>query len=70
MLVIWKPPSITSPKNIRSTRCVRASRQRWPDGCSGYGAVMSAVQPASASVAGLPSSAARGIAFHGRQKSQ
>jgi hypothetical protein len=31
---------------------------------------MSAVQAGSGSVAGLPSSAARRIAFHGRQKSQ
>ena len=37
---------------------------------SGYGAVMSAVQVGSGSVAGLPSSAARAIAFHGLQKSQ
>ena len=46
------------------------SRHMWPDGWSGYGAVISAVQAASGSVAGLPSSSARGIAFHGRQKSQ
>ena len=49
---------------------VRAIERKCPDGCSGYGAVRSAIQEGSASVSGLPSSAARGIAFHGRQKSQ
>ena len=70
MLVILKPPSTTFPKNVLRMRTWALSRQRWPDGWSGYGAVMSAVQPESGSVASLSSSAARGIAFHGRQKSQ
>src|SRR4029453_3803630 len=64
------PPSGLSPKNIRSTVTCAASRQLCPEGHSGYGAVRSAVQVGSASVAGLSSSPARGIAFHGRQKSK
>ena len=71
VLVIWKgPPSGSSPKNIRSTVTCAASRQLCPEVHSGYGAVRSAVQVASGSVAGFPSSNARGIAFHGRQKSK
>jgi hypothetical protein len=69
VLVIWKPPG-ASPKNSRSTVTCAASRQLCPEVQSGYGAVRSAVQVGSASVAGLSSSPARGIAFHGRQKSK
>ena len=43
------------PKNVCSTRRYALSSERCPDGCSGYGAVMSAVHAASGSVAGLPS---------------
>ena len=64
------PPTGSSPKNIRSTVVFAASGQLWPEVHSGYGAVMSAVQVASATVAGLLSSPARGTAFHGRQKSK
>ena len=70
VLVIWKPTLGASPKNIRSTVTCAASRQLCPEGHSGYGAVRSAVQVASGSVAAFPSSNARGIAFHGRQKSK
>ena len=69
-LVIWKPPAGASPKNMRRKATCAVSWQLCPDGHSGYGAVMSAVHAASAVVAGLPSSAARGMAFHGRQKSK
>ncbi len=69
VLVIWKPPG-ASPKNIRSTVTCAASRQLCPETHSGYGAVMSAVQVGSVAVAAFPSSSARGIAFHGRQKSK
>ena len=69
-LVIWKPPSARRRRTCRSTVTFAASRQLCPETHSGYGAVMSAVQVGSAAVAGLPSSAARAIAFHGRQKSK
>src|SRR6476659_3804997 len=61
---------MASPKNIRSTETCAASRQLCPETHSGYGAVSSAVQVGSGSVARFPSSKARGIAFHGRQKSK
>ena len=35
MLVILKPPAITSPKNVCKMRVWAPSRQRWPDGWSG-----------------------------------
>src|SRR6185503_3970535 len=69
VLVIWKLPG-ASPKNIRSTETCAASRQLCPETHSGYGAVRRAVQVESGSVAVFPSSKARGIAFHGRQKSK
>src|SRR6185436_16818704 len=69
VLVIWKLPG-ASPKNIRSTETCAASRQLCPETHSGYGAVRRAVQVESGSVAVFPSSSARGIAFHGRQKSK
>src|SRR6266540_7134458 len=65
-LVIWKPSGMASPKNIPRTRRYEPSWQRCPDGCSGYGAVISAFHVGSGSVSALPSSAARVIAFHGR----
>ena len=71
MLVIWKgPPTGSSPKNIRITAACAPSRQLCPEVHSGYGAVRSAVQVASGAVSAFPSSNARGIAFHGRQKSK
>src|SRR3954447_70461 len=69
VLVIWKLPG-TSPKNRRKTVTCAASRQLCPETHSGYGAAMSGAQLASGSVASFPSSEARGIAFHGRQKSK
>ena len=55
VLVIWKgPPTGSSPKNIRSTVMCAASRQLCPEAHSGYGAVMSAVQVASAIRGGVP----------------
>src|SRR6476646_7849546 len=68
-LVIWNLPGV-SPKNSRSTLTWEASRQLCPEVHSGYGAEMSGAQFASGSVAAFPSSRARGIAFHGRQKSK
>ena len=71
VLVIWKgPPTGSSPKNIRSTAACAPSRQLCPEVHSGYGAVRSAVQVASGSVAAFPSSNVVVIAFHGRQKSK
>src|SRR5215211_5650264 len=55
--------------DIPSTVTLAATRQLCPEVHSGYGAVMSAVQVGSGSVAAFPSSDAREIAFHGRQKS-
>src|SRR5215216_3796189 len=69
VLVTSKPIS-SVPKKICSAVRYAASLQRCPEGWDGYGAVRSALQDGSGSVPGLPSSAARGIAFHGRQKSQ
>src|SRR5215203_831256 len=54
------PNETLFPKNICSTPRCALSRQRCPDGCSGYGAVKSGVQDGSVGW----------IAFHGRQKSQ
>src|SRR4029079_2699409 len=71
VLVIWKgPPAGSSPKNLRSTGVCAASRQLCPEVHSGYGAEMSAVQLREGSVATCASASARGIAFHGRQKSK
>src|SRR5215207_3109853 len=69
-LLVTSKPISSVPKKISSAVRYAASLQRCPEGWDGYGAVRSAVQDGSGSVAGLPSSAARGIAFHGRQKSQ
>src|SRR5215208_3810627 len=55
-LLLVTPNEVLFPKNICSTRIAAVSSARWPDGCSGYGAVRSGVQDE--------------IAFHGRQKSQ
>ena len=70
VLVIWKPPEGASPKNIRKMATCAPSRQLCPDGHSGYGAVRSAAQVGSATVAAFPSSNGLVIAFHGRQKSK
>src|SRR5215207_11078841 len=69
-LLVTSNPISPVPKNIPSTVRYAASLQRCPEGWDGYGAVRSALHDGSGSVAGLPSSAARGIAFHGRQKSK
>src|SRR5215211_69146 len=52
------------------TRVCELSTPRCPDGCSGYGAVISGVHVRSGEVAGLPSFAALRIASNGRQKSK
>src|SRR5690242_8199397 len=62
--------SLFVPKNDRIASSAALSSPMWPDGCSGYGAVISAVHVGSAAVAGLPSSSAPRIACHGRQKSK
>src|SRR5438552_6638246 len=61
---------LSVPKNICNTSRCALSPERWPDGCSGYGAVRSGAHDGSGSVSGLPSLSACRIAVHGRQKSQ